>query len=144
MNVKRVSPREAKDLIDHEGYAYVDVRSVAEYEGGHPSGAYNVPFAHQSPQGMQPNADFVAVMKGNFPPGAKVILGCQSGNRSMRAAEALSKAGYEGLVEQRAGWGGARDPHGRVAEPGWSGAGLPTEAGPDAERGYEAMQKKKG
>lgn len=144
MNVKRVSPQEAKDLIDHEGYAYVDVRSVPEFEGGHPAGSYNIPLANQSPQGMQPNPDFLAVMKGNFPPGSKVILGCQSGNRSMRAAEALINMGYTHLVEQRAGWGGARDAYGRVAEPGWSGAGLPTEAGPDAERGYEALKNKKG
>ena len=28
MAVKRVSPDEARDLIDKEGYAYLDVRSV--------------------------------------------------------------------------------------------------------------------
>jgi len=54
MNVKRVSPEEALSLVEKEGYAYVDVRSVPEFESGHPEGAYNVPLAHLGPQGMKP------------------------------------------------------------------------------------------
>jgi rhodanese-related sulfurtransferase len=40
---RRVSPQEAKDLMDKEGYVYVDVRSIPEFEAGHPAGAFNVP-----------------------------------------------------------------------------------------------------
>lgn len=142
MATRRVSPKEAQELIEREGYVYVDVRSVPEYEGGHPSGSYNVPVAHASPGGMQPNPDFVRVMEASFPKDAKLVLGCMSGNRSMRAAGALEQAGYTDVVDQRAGWGGAKDPFGRVTEPGWSAAGLPTATGPDAERGYDALKKK--
>ena len=39
MAVNRVSPEEARDLMDKEGYAYLDVRSVPEFEAGHPTGA---------------------------------------------------------------------------------------------------------
>ena len=63
MTVKRVSPEEAKKLIDDEGYVYVDVRSLPEFEAGHPTGAYNVPLMHQGPAGMTPNPDFMAVME---------------------------------------------------------------------------------
>jgi rhodanese-related sulfurtransferase len=139
---RRVSPQEAHALVHDEGYVYVDVRSVPEFEGGHPEGAYNVPFMHASPAGMQPNAEFVQVMERSFPKDAKLVLGCMSGNRSMRAIGALAPLGFTTLVDQRAGWGGAKDPFGRVTEAGWSGAGLPTASGPDEARGYKALSSK--
>lgn len=139
---RRVSPQEAQSLIQSEGYVYVDVRSVPEYEGGHPEGAYNVPFMHSSPQGMQPNPDFVRVMEKNFPKDAKLLLGCMSGNRSMRAMATLQQAGFTDMVDQRAGWGGSKDAFGRVTEAGWPGAGLPTASGPDEARGYKALSSK--
>ena len=43
MAVKRISPEEARDLMDKEGYVYLDVRSVPEFAAGHPTGAYNIP-----------------------------------------------------------------------------------------------------
>lgn len=137
----RISPQEARDLINNQGYAYVDVRSVQEFEGGHPEGAYNVPLMDVGPTGMVPNQDFVAVMQKTFPKDAKLVLGCLSGGRSARAAAALEAAGYTNLTDQRAGWGGAKDQFGRLTEPGWSGAGLPSAAGPDAERGYATLKK---
>jgi rhodanese-related sulfurtransferase len=140
---RRVSPQEARALIEGQGYVYVDVRSVPEYEAGHPAGAYNVPFMHASPQGMQPNPDFVQVMEKNFPKDAKLVLGCMSGNRSLRAMAVLQQAGFTDMVDQRAGWGGTKDAFGRVVEPGWLAAGLPTASGPDATRGYASLSSKK-
>jgi len=140
--VRRISPHEARELVEAQGYVYVDVRSVAEFEGGHPEGAYNVPFMDVGPSGMVHNADFVAVMERVFPRDAKLVLGCLSGVRSMRACTALEAAGFTELTEQRAGWGGAKDTFGRLIEPGWSGAGLPSAAGPDPERGYEALKRR--
>lgn len=141
MPTRRVSPQEAHDLVTREGYVYVDVRSVPEFEAGHPAGSYNVPVAHASAAGMQPNPDFLAVMTATFPRDAKLVVGCMAGSRSARACAALEQAGYTTLADQRAGWGGVRDPFGRVAEAGWSAAGLPSAAGPDAERGYGALKK---
>lgn len=144
MPTRRVSPQEAKELMDKEGYVYVDVRSTGEFEGGHPVGAYNVPVAQPGPGGMAPNADFVSVMKGNFPLDAKLVVGCLAGGRSARACALLEAAGYTQLIDQRGGYDGAKDPFGRVVEPGWSRVGLPTTAGPDAERGYSALSSKRG
>lgn len=140
MTIQRVSPQEALRLVGEEGYTFVDVRSVPEFEAGHPAGAYNIPWAHAVGGSMQPNADFLAVMAKRFPKDTRLLLACRSGARSMRAAEALEAAGYTQLVDQRAGWDGARDAFGRVQEPGWSGAGLPSASGPDAERGYDAVK----
>ncbi|MBI5516124.1 MAG: rhodanese-like domain-containing protein [Deltaproteobacteria bacterium] len=137
----RLSPAEAHALLRDEGYVYVDVRSVPEYEGGRPEGSYNIPLMNASPAGLQPNPEFLAVMEAFLDAHPKVVLGCQGGNRSMRAAEALEARGRTGLREQRAGWGGARNAYGQVAEPGWSAAGLPAASGPDPERGYAALKK---
>jgi rhodanese-related sulfurtransferase len=140
--LRRVSPAEAKRLVDEEGYVYVDVRSVPEFEADHPAGAWNVPLMHAGPAGMTPNPDFVAVMKATFPRDAKLVLGCKGGNRSMRAAGVLAQEGYAELVDQRAGFDAARDPFGQVTEPGWKPAGLPTEGGDGGPRGWAALSKK--
>ena len=103
MSVKRVSPAEARDLIDKQGYVYVDVRSVPEFAAGHPTGAYNVPLMNMGPGGMTANADFLAVME-TFPKDAKLVVGCKAGGRSARAASMLESAGYTSVVDQRAGF----------------------------------------
>ena len=126
-NTKRVSPAEAKKLIDEEGYEYVDVRSEPEYAAGHPTGARNVPIMHAGPGGMQPNPEFLQVMQALYPKDAKIVVGCRSGQRSLRAAETLAGAGYTNVVDQRAGYEGARNAFGGVVEPGWTTNGLPTE-----------------
>ena len=46
MPAKRVPPSRRASSIDGEGYVYLDVRSVPEFEAGHPRGAYNVPLLH--------------------------------------------------------------------------------------------------
>ena len=120
MTVKRVSPDEARKLIDDEGYVYVDVRSLPEFEAGHPTGAYNVPLMHQGPAGMAPNPDFMEVMEKSFPKTARLVVGCKGGGRSARAAALLESAGFTGVVDQKAGYEG----HG-PDEPGWRPRGLP-------------------
>jgi rhodanese-related sulfurtransferase len=133
--VKRVSPQEAKDLIDREGYVYVDVRSIPEFDAGHPTGAYNVPLNHMGPAGMAPNPEFMAVMEKAFPKDAKLVLGCQGGGRSLRAAGMLEQAGWTSVVDQRAGFVG----HG---EPGWRPAGLPVSNDSPAGHTYEGLKKR--
>ena len=128
--------------MDKDGYVYVDVRSVPEFEAGHPQGAYNVPLMHMGPGGMAPNPDFVRVMQSAFPDKtAKLIVGCKAGGRSARAASALEAVGYTAVVDQRAGYEGAPDPQtGRVAEPGWRPAGLPVDQKAAADRTYEGLK----
>jgi rhodanese-related sulfurtransferase len=139
MTVRRVSPQEADTLIKEEGYVYLDVRSVPEFDAGHAAGAYNIPLLHATPSGMRPNGDFMSVVLSIFPKDTKLVIGCRSGNRSLRAAEALMAAGFAHVVDQRAGHGGARDPFGQVQEPGWQGAGLEVATEPHPERTYEAL-----
>lgn len=139
-DIVRISPKQALDAM-HSGSVYVDVRTPEEFGEGHPEGAYNVPVALEAGGTMAPNDDFLAAMKAHFPMEAKIVVGCRSGGRSLHAARLLCAAGYSNVVDQRAGWDGARDPFGQVVEPGWSRAGLPTGTGHPAGRGWQDLKR---
>jgi rhodanese-related sulfurtransferase len=121
----RVSAREAHALMENDGYAYLDVRTVPEFEQGHPCGAINVPWLTPAPDGTTQNPDFLAQVTALFAPDAPIVVGCASGVRSLAAAQALEAHGFSRLLEQRAGMLGVRDPFGRVQERGWRDEGLP-------------------
>ena len=142
-DVKRIGPQEAFDSMKN-GYVYVDVRTEQEFADGHAEGALNVPISHMGGGGMTPNPDFVPVMEKVLGKGAKIIVGCKAGGRSLRAAQALIAAGFTDVLDQRAGWDGARDPFGQMSEQGWSRANLPIERGEPMGRTYSDLKKKKG
>lgn len=143
MSIKEVDVRRAREMQEREGYVYVDVRSIPEYEQGHPAGAVNVPLLHLDPAGgqMTPNPEFPAVMQANFASDAKLLVGCQSGGRSARAAELLQALGYRDVYNVRGGFGGQMDRAGAVLAPGWAQEGLPVERAP-AEGSYDALRGK--
>jgi rhodanese-related sulfurtransferase len=134
-DIVRISPAEANEKLA-QGYTYVDVRTTQEFEAGHPAGALNMPIAHRE----GPNPDFIPAMKANFPLDAKIVVGCKTGGRSLRAASALVAAGFTNVVEQRAGWEGSRDAFGQVTEPGWLPAGLPREDGSPPGRNWADLK----
>lgn len=136
--IERISPEEAKQRLD-AGWVYLDVRSVPEFEQGHPAGAYNIPLMHMGAGGMQPNGDFMSVVERTFPRDAKLVVGCKLGGRSLRAAEMLSAAGYTNVVDQRAGYSGSRDAFGQLAERGWEAAGLPTSTKAEAGHAWDEL-----
>lgn len=137
MTVKRVSPDEARALVDTQGYTYLDVRSVPEFEAGHPTGAYNVPLMHMGPGGMSPNPDFLSVVQTVFQPDSRLVLGCKGGGRSRKAADLLQSAGFTNVVDQRAGF------EGNATEPGWRPRGLPTSIEAIPGRAYETLRAEK-
>jgi len=139
--VDRISPEEAKRRMDEEGWIFVDVRSRPEFEQGHPTGAYNVPLLHINPDGIEPNPDFMSVMEKAFDKDARLILGCRSGGRSLRAAQMLEAAGWTHVVDQRAGWDGVRTPFGQLSERGWVASALPTSTEPEPGRGYPDLER---
>jgi rhodanese-related sulfurtransferase len=123
-----------------EGYTYVDVRSTREFEDGHPAGAVNVPLLEPDDSGQfAQNPDFVRVMKASFAPDAKLLVGCQAGLRSLKAAQMLETFGFTDVANVRGGWAGARDQSGAVLEQGWLSADLPVEAEAPEDRTYEAL-----
>ena len=64
MSFRTMTPPEAKQLLEsNEGWGYLDVRTVEEFELGHAEGAWNIPFAVPDPATMQmgPNPEFAEV-----------------------------------------------------------------------------------
>ncbi len=114
MSIPQLSPKDAKTALEENSSAiYVDVRSVPEFQNGHPAGAINIPLLNAQGGQMVPNADFVQVVKSTFQTNKKLIVGCQSGGRSQRACEILATEGYQDLSNVAGGFGA------------WKGAGLP-------------------
>ncbi|MEK6410678.1 MAG: rhodanese-like domain-containing protein [Acidobacteriota bacterium] len=142
--MKELSAQDTFDLMQSDPeYIYLDVRSVPEFEAGHPIRAVNVPIMHFTPgAGMTPNQDFAAVVEAALPKDAKLVVGCKTGGRSARACEIMSQMGYTNVANVRGGFVGAMDNVGQVIEPGWSMLNLPTcsECGDDAR--YEALAEK--
>lgn len=139
MAVSQISPEEALERMERDGFVYIDVRSVPEFETGHPTGAYNVPMLHQGSNGMGLNEDFLRVMEATFPKDAKLIVGCTMGVRSAKAASLLEQAGYETVVHHVAGFDGERGPFGNLTNPGWIQKGLPSSKAPAPGRSWSEL-----
>jgi rhodanese-related sulfurtransferase len=128
-----------------EGYTYVDVRSVPEFDQGHPEGAVNVPLFHRDAHSgqMMANREFLDVMRANFASDAKLLVGCQAGARSAQASEMLVLGGFNDVLNVTGGFGGARDPMtGAVRAEGWTQAALPVETTRIDGHSYEDLHAK--
>ena len=111
------------------GAIYIDVRSSGEFAAGRPAGALNVPLLDNDEDTGQlmPNPDFVRVMRANFPADAPLLVGCQSGGRSGRAAQILEAFGFTCLTNVQGGY------------EGWKPSGLPTETAAPAAHTYDDL-----
>ncbi len=130
MGVKRIDAERAAELLNNnQGYVFLDVRMEHEYQQGHVPAAQNIPVMIKGPGGVgiQMNPEFVQKVGSNFSNDSRIILGCQKGGRSNKAAELLSEAGYTNLHDMRGGLVGETDPLGNVTFPGWAARGLPVE-----------------
>src|SRR5262245_9264104 len=130
MSVKQISPQQANEILEeHSDAAYIDVRTEPEFQNGHPPKAVNIPVVFPDPvRGqMVPNPEFLGVVESKFVKDAKIIVGCQAGGRSQFAAELLMQAGFKDVSNMQGGFGGARDPMGRVVAAGWVQSNLPVE-----------------
>lgn len=142
MNIPQISPEEAHRRITGEPKEfYIDVRSVPEFEQGHPEGAVNIPILHFDPAqgGMIPNPDFQRVVEAIFPKDTRLVLGCQVGMRSQKAAEVLVEAGYENVANIHGGFGGMKDQSGQTIAKGWMELGLPVSTENGDGVNYESL-----
>jgi len=124
MTIKHITVQQAHQQ-QVAGATYLDVRSIPEFQQGHPQGAFNVPLLHLDPETgqMRPNPEFLAVVKANFPRQAPMVVGCKMGGRSQQACEILASAGFEDVTtfyylyqddrQQRWGNGGIYGNHDR-------------------------------
>lgn len=143
--VRQTNPLEALKILESEPTAvYLDVRTVSEFEAGHPPGAYNVPVGFFEPPRRDPilNDLFSRICEMQFAKTTRLLVGCQSGARSIRAAEILQALGYSDVTNVDGGFGGRRDAHGKTIERGWIEYGFPIEKGSPIGRGYEELRRR--
>ena len=120
---------ESARVAQLDGATYIDVRSSAEFAAGRPAGSINVPLLDNDEDTGQlmPNPDFVRVMRANFAADARLLVGCQSGSRSSRAAQMLEAFGFTNVANVPAGYDG------------WAPSGLPIDAATTPARRYEDL-----
>jgi rhodanese-related sulfurtransferase len=145
VSIQQVTAEEAHARMTQDpSTIYLDVRTVPEFTAGHPPAALNIPVVVANPAigKMTPNPGFLPTVEANIPKDTTIIVGCMSGGRSQYAAEVLAEAGYQYIANMQGGFGGARDPVGRLVVPGWQDYGLPEEGGDGGAKSYEALVKK--
>jgi len=101
----RVSAAQATQMINREDALMIDVRDPAEFGAGHVIGARNVPLAR-----IGDGANDLAKRKDR-----PLVVYCDGGERSAKAAEALRKQGFARVTSLSGGLGA------------WQSAGLPVE-----------------
>ncbi len=137
LNIKNLTPSEAWDILQENPAAVlIDVRSSMEYDYvGHPANAINVPW--QEPPAWAINPDFIDQVRRQLTSHKKsnepveqlpVLTICRSGKRSLAAAEALARSGFNLVYNIEQGFEGDRDgaKH-RSTINGWRFQNLPWE-----------------
>ncbi len=100
---ERVSPSEfVQTLQDDPQVMLIDVRTPAEYAGGHIANSVNI------------NVEEIASRLDEIPRDKTIVVYCRTGRRSARAAQILRNAGYNVIYDL----GGILD---------WQAAGFPVE-----------------
>jgi rhodanese-related sulfurtransferase len=135
---QQVSTAEAARLLRDEGYIYLDVRRVEEFELGHVHGAFNLPWL-EALEALEAPGDFLALVGARFGLRQGLVVGCQSGARSRDAGRLLATNGFERVVDHSAGFGGRRDAFGKLIEPGWERAGQPVSYDAEPGRSYREL-----
>ncbi|MCR9070592.1 MAG: rhodanese-like domain-containing protein [Alphaproteobacteria bacterium] len=125
-----------KILESDERAVLLDVRTDAEWTFvGRPDlgglGREPVLISWQTFPGMAPNGGFVdAVRRAVLDKGAPVLILCRSGQRSQKAAIALTEAGFEDCRNISDGFEGPKNETGhRNTVSGWRANGLPWQQG---------------
>ncbi|MED6108449.1 hypothetical protein PIB30_024019 [Stylosanthes scabra] len=104
-NVVTVNVAAAKGLI-HTGYLYLDVRTVQEFRKGHVDAAniINIPYMLDTPNGRVKNPDFLKEVSSVCNKQDHLIVGCQSGVRSLYATTDLVADGYKNVKDMGGGY----------------------------------------
>ncbi|MFD1204647.1 MULTISPECIES: rhodanese-like domain-containing protein [Sporosarcina] len=89
--VKTITVAELKKRLSDKNSQFIDVRTSAEYKGGHIKEFSNIPLNAL-------NAHLSKLDKSK-----ETFVICQSGMRSAQAAKTLKKAGFERVINVRGG-----------------------------------------
>ncbi|KAH9294433.1 hypothetical protein KI387_040369, partial [Taxus chinensis] len=92
-SMETTPPRTVPVQVAHEllqaGHRYLDVRTPEEFNAGHVEDAINVPYMFKAGEGMAKNPNFFQEVLSLFSKDDEILVGCQSGRRSLMAAKDL-------------------------------------------------------
>ncbi|KAH0973547.1 hypothetical protein GBA52_025703 [Prunus armeniaca] len=103
--VVTIDVQAAKDLLK-SGYGYVDVRTVEEYKKGHVDAEkiLNIPYLFNTPEGRVKNPQFLQEVSSACNKEDLLVVGCQSGVRSLSATTDLLTAGFKQVNNMGGGY----------------------------------------
>ncbi|MBA0616989.1 hypothetical protein Godav_026469 [Gossypium davidsonii] len=103
--VVTIHVNEAKNLLQ-SGYRYIDVRTVEEFEKGHveAENILNIPYLFITPEGRVKNPEFLKEVSSLCKEEDRLIVGCQSGVRSLAATADLLKIGFKNVHDMGGGY----------------------------------------
>ncbi len=89
--IQEIDAQTLKQLLEDSAVKLVDVRETAEYAAERIPGAKLHPLSQFNPDRLQSTSD------------QKLVLYCQSGNRSAKAAQQCLEAGFASVIHVRGG-----------------------------------------
>ena len=89
--ITNITVQEAKDKLKDHQVQFIDVRTPGEYKANHKKPFKNIPLSN------------LASQTGSLDKEKEVVVICQSGMRSMKAAKILKKQGFEKISNVRGG-----------------------------------------
>lgn len=89
--VENISSQEAQKLMKNKNCQFIDVRTPAEYKSNHRKPFKNIPLSNIATRSKELNRD------------KEVVLVCQSGMRSAKAAKILRKQGFSKIYNVKGG-----------------------------------------
>ncbi|KAH6803734.1 sulfurtransferase 18 [Perilla frutescens var. frutescens] len=94
----------AKDLIS-QGHRYLDVRTEEEFKNGHPEiNALNIPYMFSTSEGRVKNPKFMEQVLAVCGKEDNLVVGCQSGVRSVYATTDLLDAEFKHVRNMGGGY----------------------------------------
>ncbi|KAK1410482.1 hypothetical protein QVD17_37019 [Tagetes erecta] len=96
----------ANDLLRNSNYRYLDVRTEEEFKKGHVDfgDVLNIPNMFNTPQGRVKNPKFMEQVLPVCSKDDHLIVGCQSGVRSVYASVDLLDAGFKHVYNMGGGY----------------------------------------
>ncbi|XP_060194117.1 thiosulfate sulfurtransferase 18-like [Lycium barbarum] len=86
------------------GHRYLDVRTEEEFKKGHVENSLNIPYMLNTPQGRVKNSKFTVQVSSACDKEDKLIVGCQSGVRSLYATTDLLTAEFKHVSNMGGGY----------------------------------------
>ncbi|KAK9129475.1 hypothetical protein Sjap_009962 [Stephania japonica] len=105
-SVVTIDIHQAKHHILSNRHRYLDVRTTEEFNAGHVNvdNPLNIPYMFQTPQGRVKNHEFLERVSSACNKDDHLVVGCQTGVRSLHASADLLKAGFKHVTNMGGGY----------------------------------------